>query len=329
MSEFASPAPLAPLNQIPLTFGQILDRIYRLTRSNLKLFVGIAAVPAGTCLLILALFSAVVIVPIVTQAPEHPDPGALLRAILPSIFIVMLLNMAVFALYLAASIHAASQANQGLKITCSAAYGFAWKRGGHYLWLLFLAYLIAFLPMLVIEMAMIIPMGVFAAGKTSPVAYLVYMIPLEMLLFLGASVYGVIMALRLSLAFPASVAEGLTARAAIRRSGQLTQGAKGRIFLVLLVIYALGYAAEMVVVMVLAMVFGLGALALALLHIQLTSAAGVIGAGLGAVGFLGFIFLWIALFWAAFSTAFAVLYQDQRLRMEGPLPAPAPAGEPA
>lgn len=329
MSEFAAPAPLAPLNQIPLTFGQILDRIYRLTRSNLKLFVGIAAVPAGACLLVFALFSAAVIVPVVMQMPEHPDPGALLRVILPSIFIVMLLNMAVFALYLAASIHAASQANQGLKITCSAAYGFAWKRGGHYLWLLFLAYLIAFLPMLVIELVMIVPIALSTINKTEPSGAFFLMIPLGALLFFAAFVYGVIVALRLSLAFPASVAEGLTAWAAIRRSGQLTKGAMGRIFLVLLVIYALGYAAEMVVAMVLMMAFGLGALAVALLHIQLASVAGVIGAGLGAACFLGFVFLWIALFWAAFSTAFAVLYQDQRLRMEGPLPAPAPAGEPA
>jgi membrane-anchored glycerophosphoryl diester phosphodiesterase (GDPDase) len=150
-----------------------------------------------------------------------------------------------------------------------------------------------------------------------------------MLLFLAASVYGVIVALRLSLAFPASIAEGLPAWAAIRRSNRLTQGAKLRIFLVLLVIYALAYAAEMVGGIVLLVVFGIGALAAAALHVALASAAGVILCGLGAICALGFFFLWIALIWSAFSTSFAVLYHDQRLRTEGALPAPVTVGEPA
>lgn len=139
-------------------------------------------------------------------------------------------------------------------------------------------------------------------------------------------IYGIIMSLRLSLAFPASLAEELTAWAAIRRSGQLTQGAKGRIFLVLLVIYALGYAAEMVGGMVLMAVFGIGALAAMVLHVQLASVAGIVGVVLFALCFLAFIFLWITLFWAAFSTALAVLYYDQRLRKDGLLPAQAVGG---
>jgi hypothetical protein len=312
-----------------MTFGQILDCIYRLMRSNLKLFIGIAAVPAVAFLLILAIVFAVALVPIIGQLPKQPDPRAVLGLMAPAIFVVMLLNMVVFALYLAASIHAASQAHLGLKITFREAYAVAWNRGWRYLWLMFLAYLVAFLPALLIELAMIVPMGLFAVGKTSPVTAFVYMIPMEMLLFLGASVYGVIMAMRFSLAFPASLAEDLTAWAAIRRSGQLTQGAKGRIFLVLLVIYALAYAAEMVGLVVLMVIFGVGALAVAALHITLASVAGVIGVGLGAVCFLGFIFLFMALIWSAFSTSLAVLYHDHRLRKGGLLTAPTPAGEPA
>jgi hypothetical protein len=271
--------------------------------------------------LMMALFFAIAFIPIFSQLPKQPDPAQMFRLFLPSMIIIMPLSLVVFALYLAASIHAAMQANLGIPITFREAYQVAWKRIGRYLWLLFLAYIIAFLPMLVIELAMIVPMQLFAMGKSGSLTPLVYIIPLEMLLFIAAMVYGVIMAIRLSLAFPASLAEDLTARAALRRSGQLTQGAKGRIFLVLLVIYALGYAAEMVGIMVLVVVIGIGALVMAACGVQLLSVAGIIGIVLASLCFAAFLYLWMSLLWSAFSTAFAVLYHDQRLRKEGPLPA--------
>jgi hypothetical protein len=310
-----------------MTFGQIFDRTFRLMRNHLRLFLGIAAVPAGAFFLIFALVFAVAFAPIIAQLPKQPDPTAFSHTFIPLIFLMSLLNGIVFALYLAASIHAAIQVDWGEIITFREAYGTAWKRGWRYLWLLFLAYLIAFLPALVTELAMIVPMGLFAMGKSGPATTLVYMIPLEMLLFFAAIVYGIIIAMRLSLAFPASLAENLTAWAAIRRSGQLTQGAKGRIFLILLLIYALGYAAEMVGCMVLMAIFGIGALAAMALHVKLASVVGIIGIVLLVLCVFAFIFLWMMLLWSAFTTALAVLYHDQRVRKDGLLPAPSQAGE--
>jgi membrane-anchored glycerophosphoryl diester phosphodiesterase (GDPDase) len=329
MNDTAAPASLPPSIPIPMTFGQILDRIYRLMRANFKLFIGIAAVPAGVMIPITALFFAIAFVPVIAHPQSPPNPGAVFGLMVPAILVTMLLSLVVFALYLAASIHAASQAHLGLKITFGEAYAVAWKRCGRYLWLMFLGYLIACAPILVAELVIAVPMGLLSMNKATPPPVFFLMIPLVMLLFIGAIVYGVIMAMRLSLAFPASIAEDLTAWAAIRRSGQLTQGAKGRIFLVFLVIYALAYAAEMVVGIVLMVVLMVGALIVAALHIQLASVVGVIGAGVAAVFLLGFLFLWMALIWSAFSTAFAVIYHDQRLRIDGPPPAPLPAGVPA
>jgi hypothetical protein len=247
--------------------------------------------------------------------------------LLPSMIFIMPLSLLIFALYLAASIHAAMQANLGIPITFRQAYQVAWKRIGRYFWLMLLIYIIAFLPMLVIELVMIVPMQLFAMGKSGSLTPLVYMIPLEMLLLIAALVYGVIIAMRLSLAFPASLAEDLTARAALSRSGQLTQGAKGRIFLVLLVIYALGYAAEMVGIMALGVVIGIGALIMAACGVQLPSVAGIIGIVLASLCFTAFLYLWMTLLWSAFSTAIAVLYHDQRLRKDGFLLVPSQAGE--
>jgi hypothetical protein len=310
-----------------MTFGQILDRIYRLIRSQLKLFIGIASVLAAAYLLIIALAGAIIFVPILTQQQTNPDPAVIFRIIIPVILVTLPLNLAIFAFYLAASIYAALQANLGVVVTFREAYGLAWKRIGHYLWLLFLAYIIAFLPALVLELVMFVPMALFASHQTTPPTTLFILLPLEMLLFIAALVYGVIMAMRFSLAFPASLAEGLTARAALRRSGQLTKGSKGRIFLVLLVIYALAYGAEMAGVMGLAVVFGIGVLAAMALHIHLASVAGIAGIVLFALCCLAFIFLWMALLWSAFSTAFAVLYHDQRLRKDGLLPVAEQAAE--
>ena len=50
-------------------------------------------------------------------------------------------------------------------------------------------------------------------------------------LLLGAIIYAIIMGLRYSLAVPACVVENLKARQAIRRSIDLSKGARGRIFL--------------------------------------------------------------------------------------------------
>lgn len=327
MNETAPRPSFGPAHQLPMTFGQILDRVYRLMRSQLKLFIGIASVLAAAYLLIMALVGAVFFVPIITHLPKQPDPGTLFRSILTAMIFIMPLSLVVFSLYLAASIYAALQANLGVKIAFRDAYGVAWKRIGRYIWLLFLSYIIAFLPMLMIELVMFVPMALLTAHKTTPSTMFFILLPLEMLLFIAAMVYGIIMAMRLSLAFPASLAEGLTARAALRRSGQLTQGAKGRIFLVLLVIYALGYAAEMVGIFVLMAIFGIGSLAATVLHVQLASVASIVGVALVTLCFFAFIFLWMALLYVAFSTALAVLYHDQRLRKDGLLPVPSQTGE--
>lgn len=329
MNDFAAPGSSASPPQAPLTVGQILDRIYRLMRANLRLFTGIAAVPAITGLLTFAAIFAVVFLPMILEQQATPDPRMILHLVLPLVFASIPLSLAVFALYLAASIHAAMQANRGVTITFGEAYRTAWKHAGRYLWLLILCYIVAGLPALVMELLMIIPLQFFKIGESGSLPLYVFMIPLLLLLFLAAMLYGVLAALRLSLAFPVSLAEGLKAWPAIRRSAHLTHGAKGRIFLVFLIVYALAYVAEMVVFLVMGAVFGLAAIIFAVTHIHVASVAGVTGAGLAVVCMAGILFLWIALIWSAFSTAFAVLYHDQRLRNDDAPPTPVPTGEPA
>jgi hypothetical protein len=62
-----------------------------------------------------------------------------------------------------------------------------------------------------------------------------------------------------------------------------------------------------------------------LLHLAMAP-WGYIGIGVGAVVFICAYLLWIACIWAAYTTLFAVVYRDQRLRLEGAAGAPVPAG---
>jgi uncharacterized membrane protein YbaN (DUF454 family) len=61
--------------------------------------------------------------------------------------------------------------------------------------------------------------------------------------------------------------------------------------------------------------------------VHMPSVAGITGIVLASLCFAAFLYLWTALLWSAFSTSFAVLYRDQRLRKEVFLPGPAQAGE--
>ncbi len=88
-------------------------------------------------------------------------------------------------------------------------------------------------------------------------------------LFMLALVYGVLMSLRYSLAMPACVVEDLPAAGAIKRSIDLSQGSRGRIFVLGLLVYA--------VRMLLGILFGFPLIALGLKHPGQRAASGLVG----------------------------------------------------
>lgn len=326
------PATAAPASPRHKTIGEVLDRTYRLTRSNFKLLVGIAAIPSGIVLLLALSLEAAIWIPIIRQWPKTPAPEAMLRYVTPSVIIPVfvsfaLLNLAIFSIYLAAASYASVQTDLGVKVTLREAYGMAMQRSGRHVWLLLLMYLCACLPLLVIEAGTLLGAGAFARSGATASPALFLLLPLVFLLFLGATVYAILMGLRLSLAFPACVAEGLAARAAIKRSFQLARGAMGRIFVVVLVIYAVLYAGFLVIEFVAMMVAVIVAIVAMVTRIQLAAPWSYIGLGLlGVCGFAAMV-LFISLTYAATVTAIAVLYHDQRLRKDGTPPAMQQPGE--
>jgi hypothetical protein len=116
------------------------------------------------------------------------------------------------------------------------------------------------------------------------------------------------------------VAEDVSAWQGLKRSNHLTNGAKGRIFLLALLIYAIAYAAFLVVEMIILFLGAMIALVGMLLHLTMAP-WGYIGIGAGILVFLCVYLLWYACIWAAYTTLFAVVYHDQRLRLEGVAPA--------
>ena len=101
----------------PLTFGETLDRIWRILRQRVMLFAAIGMVPMGVLVLCMgAMFG---ILYALGDFPQ-PQPQAQAKAVagmFVAIGIAMIPMLAVFALFQAAACHAALAVNRGLDAT--------------------------------------------------------------------------------------------------------------------------------------------------------------------------------------------------------------------
>jgi hypothetical protein len=118
-----------------------------------------------------------------------------------------------------------------------------------------------------------------------------------------ATVYGVWMSLRYSLAVPSCVVEDLTAKQAIQRSIKLSKGSRGRIFVLGLLVYA--------VRLMLGLLFGLPIIVLAVKHLGQPLPIGwMVFQQLG-------VFFSNALIGPIYAIGLTLFYYDQRIRKEG------------
>lgn len=322
----------------PMTFGQILDRTYKVARANLKLFLGIASVPSAALFVIFAAVLGCMIPIIGPEIAAAKASAGQAPAALPPTFSIYLMGclflviypiiLAVSALYMPAASYAAAQADKGVRVTIGASYGVAWRHFWRYLWLLILPALFVIVPLAFI--GAVVAAGALlmrnAAGGADSIA-MFFLIPLMVLLYICVMVYFIILMLRFAVAFPASVSEDLTAWAALKRSGKLTDGAKGRIFLVMLVIYAVVYAFNLVVMLVFMVVGALGAAAALLAHVTEGSPAFFILIGLAGLAYVLMLAASTMVSYVGFTTALAVLYHDQKLRKDGLSPANLGTGQ--
>jgi hypothetical protein len=237
----------------PLSLGELLDRTFSVYRSRFWLFAGLGAISA----LLQTLISAAQLVPMHLAGMSGAFDGARTRTTIPTnplatnylagigvgvalaFVAVSLLYLLVFVVTQAATVFALSEVYLGKPTTIGQSVRATIGRWYRYLGIgLWQAGSMLWIPAIVL-----IAGGVLLATKIPGLTILG-----GVLIFLGIAAgfpVGVILWLRNSLAVQATVIEGLGVRASMARSKVLTAGAKGRVFVLLLLAVALSYAASL------------------------------------------------------------------------------------
>jgi MFS family permease len=230
----AAPAVGPPAYELrPLTLGELLDRTFSLFRSRFWLFTGIAA-SAASIELVIAGAGRVIL--------HHysTNPQVLYTGALGVTYLASFIYFFFYCITQAATCWAMSEVYLNRRASISSSLRAV--RGKWYAWIgiaLWQAWSAAW-PFL----ALFIPFIILATLKVGMASFGgVFFGFLVILLMIGAVVYGAIAYIRNSLAIPAKVVEGMTVRKAMRRSKDLAEGAKWRIFVLGLIVWALMFVA--------------------------------------------------------------------------------------
>jgi len=295
----------------PMSLGEILDRTAQLYRTNFQLFAGIAAVYAGVLLVLnmgqIGLAGLMRSLHMTRQLP---------LATLGFLVVIFPLMFICAGAAVAANNRAVSWVNLGQQATIRGAYASTLPRLGRYLWLMTIVAFFMYIPFIFLFTGYFLflfvyarPKGLFVAGggNGDPQAAVVLALVTLAFFLLGmaAFVYAVLMALRYSLAVPASVVEDLTARKAIRRSIELSKGSRGRIFLLLLLILVI----ELGLVAITQAFFVVASFAAVKNHGEVPV---LLQIGQQIVGFVTNSFIG-----PMYATGLTLFYYDQRVRKEG------------
>jgi uncharacterized membrane protein len=228
-------------NLRPLSLGEILDRTAQLYRSNFLVFAGIFSIYAGVAL-VLNLIQ-IGVGALVSRGQTTPKISWPLLGVdfVEWIFLVLLLGAAIAAIN-----RVVSWVHLGEPASIRGAYAGTLPRFGRYLWLMTVTGARAWLPFaaayggyLLFALLYVRPKGLLthpSSGLDHRVLVFLLVTIGFLLLIVLAFVHGLLMTLRYALAMPACVIEDLSARDAIRRSIDLSKGARGRIFVLFLLI---------------------------------------------------------------------------------------------
>ncbi len=295
----------------PMSLGEILDRTAQLYRTNFALLVGIAAVYAGTLLVLnLGQIGVAALLGHLHMTRQLPWVTlAFVIIVVPLIFIFA-------GAAVAANNRAVSWINLGQPATIRGAYRSIFPRLGRYLWLMTMIAFFIYLPFVVIFTAYFVFLFAYAgrrhlfapgAANANPAAFgVIALVTFVFFLFaLAAFVYAILMALRYSLAIPASVIEDLKARAAIKRSIELTKGSRGRIFILLLLIFVIELGLATVTQIFFIMAAFTAAKRHATVPVWMQIAQQVVG------------FITNSFIGPMYATGLTLFYYDQRVRKEG------------
>jgi uncharacterized membrane protein len=297
----------------PSSLSEILDRTAQIYRSRFLVFFGIAVIPTAA-LLVLAGGAILAVARWGSKGAGSISAaavGMLAVAFAAGLFLVMLPTLlAVTALATAAMNHAASRACLGQTITIRDSYKAVWRRGWRYSGLYaFEIVVIWVLPIGAWSVLVVLSAGLAALAQSLGLGGGGLFVLAGFLIVAGLVAYGFWMALRLSLAFPACVVEQIGARAALKRSSSLTQGTKGRIFLLYLLGVALNWLLSIAITLPLTIVMALLPGSTSPQHTQTVGLVMLIVA-------YGAAFAVQALTRPVYGIALILFYYDQRVRQE-------------
>jgi hypothetical protein len=301
-------------NQLrPMALGEILDRTAELYRNHFLLFAGISGIFAVAMLAVQLLYLRSLVLLGYPNLMAHFQWGTAAVAVVEALVILMLAGLSIAAIN-----RAVAWVYLDKPATIRAAAQSVLPRLRTYLWLMTITAFRAWAPFAALYVAFIgialtvlphnfmnNPTAMQRAAHQDPTAVVAAGIGMLILVpfFLVAGAYGVWMSLRYSLAVPACVVEDLPAAGAIERSVELSQGSRGRIFVLGLLVYA--------VRMLLGILFGFPMIALALKHPgQPLPMLWMVVAQIGG-------FITTALIGPIYSTGLTLFYYDQRIRKEG------------
>jgi hypothetical protein len=236
-------------NLRPLTLGEILDRTAQLYRTNFVLFAGIFALYAGFQLVLNLLLIGEGELLKMAHATDRLQGLTWATTGLIVLILFLLLGLSVAAIS-----RAVAWVHLGEPATIRGAYLSILPHTGRYLWLMTITFFVVWSPMVILYAAYFGFMAYHvkgygtAAGIANQQAAManpnsLMLIGIASLLFflllIPAAVYSTLMGLRYSMALPACVVQNLNARASLRRSIDLSKGARPRIFVLALLIGAI------------------------------------------------------------------------------------------
>ena len=230
----------------PMSLGEILDLTAQLYRSNFLLFCGIASVYAGAILLME--LAHIGLQQLFLALHWTAQVGALNIGALLVQWLVMFL---IGGLAVAANNRAVSWVHLGQRATIRGAYASVLPQLGRVLWLMTIIAFVLWTPLalcyggfLSATLVWYKPLLKSGSVQHNPQAAMLFAM-LGLAFFVAASaaiLYAALMGLRYALAVPACVVEKIKARAALKRSIYLSQGSRGRIFVLGLLIVAIQLA---------------------------------------------------------------------------------------
>jgi hypothetical protein len=227
----------------PLSLGELLDRAFTLYRAHFRLFVGIMAVPSvfGLSVAFVAAF-----LQRATRVGNGVAPGTVpdlftIGMLVSGLLVVMFAYFVVYTVALGASATAVSELYLGRSVGVAEVYERVRGQLGR------LILLMIFFGLRVVGAAFVGLMLVSVVGVVAALAAPAAVAPIlggvaVVLGFLLVGVLCAVMVVRYGVAVPALVLEHLKAGEALKRSVELTQGHRWRVFVVFVLATVVAYA---------------------------------------------------------------------------------------